>query len=217
LVSESSAKESAMKPSDTSLIESRRIQEDDVRQLFLDARTHNVWLDQPVPDSVLHEIYDLVKFGPTSMNTQPMRLLFLRTAAAKERLRPHLAPANVDKSATAPITVVVGYDLAFHELLPKLFPHNPNAKSVFEGKLPLIEKTAFRNGSLQGAYLIIAARALGLDCGPMSGFDNAGVDREFFADTQVKSNFLCNLGYGDHSKLFARSPRHEFSSVCRVL
>ena len=211
-----------MKPSDTSLIESRRIQLGDLRQLFLDARTHNVWLDKPVPDSVLHEIYDLVKFGPTSMNTQPMRLLFLRTGAAKERLRPYLAPANVDKTIAAPITVIVGYDLAFHEHLPKLFPHNPNAKSMFEGKLPLIEKTAFRNGSLQGAYLIIAAliiaaRALGLDCGPMSGFDNAGVDREFFADTQVKSNFLCNLGYGDHSMLFARSPRFDFSSVCTVL
>jgi 3-hydroxypropanoate dehydrogenase len=206
-----------MKPSDTSLIEPRHIQEDDLRRLFLDARTHNGWLDKPVPDSVLHEIYDLVKYGPTSMNTQPMRLLFLRTAAAKERLRPYLAPANVDKTMTAPITAIVGHDLAFHEHLPKLFPHNPNAKSVFEGKLPLIQTTAFRNGSLQGAYFIIAARALGLDCGPMSGFDNAEVDREFFADTQVKSNFLCNLGYGDHSKLFARSPRHDFPSVCAVL
>src|SRR6266436_7225951 len=144
----------------------RHIDDSGLRQLFLDARTHNGWLDKPVPDDMLRELYDVVKFGPTSMNTQPMRLLFLRTAAAKERLRPHLAPANVDKSMTAPITVVVGYDLAFHEHLPKLFPHNPNAKSVFEGKLPLIETTAFRNGSLQGAYLSIAARALGLDRGP---------------------------------------------------
>src|SRR5258705_3059943 len=206
-----------MKPVHALLTGSRRIEDDDLRQLFLDARTHNGWLDKPVPDAVLREIYEIAKFGPTSMNTQPMRLLFPRSSAAKQRLRPHLAPANVDKPMTAPVTAIVGYDLAFHDHLPSLFPHHPNAKGMYEGKLPLIETTAFRNGSLQGAYLIIAARALGLDCGPMSGFDNAAVDAEFFADTQVKSNFLCNLGYGDHSKLFARSPRHEFSSVCRVL
>ena len=209
--------ESAMKPFDTLPTEPRRIEDDDLRQLFLDARTHNAWLDKPVPDTVLREIYDIVKFGPTSMNTQPMRLLFLRTAAAKERLRPHLAPANVDKTMTAPVTAIVGHDLAFHEHLPRLFPHHPNAKGMFESKLPLIEMTAFRNGSLQGAYLIIAARALGLDCGPMSGFDNAGVDAEFFVGTQVKSNFLCNLGYGDHSKVFARTPRFDFASVCTLL
>ena len=206
-----------MKPLHALLTESRRIEDDDLRQLFLDARTHNGWLDKPVPDTVLREIYDIAKFGPTSMNTQPMRLLFLRTAAAKERLRPHLAPANVDKTMAAPVTAIVGHDLAFHEHLPRLFPHHPNAKGMFEGKLPLIEMTAFRNGSLQGAYLIIAARALGLDCGPMSGFDNAGLDAEFFAGTQVKSNFLCNLGYGDHSKVFARSPRFDFASVCTLL
>ena len=206
-----------MKPSDTSLIESRRIQEDDVRQLFLDARTHNGWLDKPVPDSMLGDLYEVVKFGPTSMNTQPMRLLFLRTAAAKERLRPHLGPANVDKTMAAPVTAIVGYDLAFLDHLPTLFPHRPNARAVFEGKLPLIEATGFRNSSLQGAYLMIAARAFGLDCGPMSGFDNAGVDAEFFAGTQVKSNFLCNLGFGDHSQIFARSPRLDFASVCTLL
>jgi len=206
-----------MKPLDTLLTGSRRIKESDLRQLFLDARTHNGWLDKTVPYSVLREIYDTAKFGPTSMNTQPMRLLFLRTAAAKERLRPHLAPANVDKTMAAPVTAIVGHDLAFHEHLPRLFPHHPNAKGVFEGNLPLIEVTAFRNGSLQGAYLIIAARSLGLDCGPMSGFDNAGVDDEFFAGSQVKSNFLCNLGYGDHSKIFARLPRFDFASVCTLL
>ena len=206
-----------MKPVDTFLTGSRRIKESDLRQLFLDARTHNGWLDKLVPDSVLREIYDIAKFGPTSMNTQPMRLLFLRTAAAKERLRPHLAPANVDKTMAAPVTAIVGHDLAFHEHLPRLFPHHPNAKGVFEGKLSLIEMTAFRNGSLQGTYLIIAARSLGLDCGPMSGFDNAGVDGEFFAGSQVKSNFLCNLGYGDHSKIFARSPRFDFASVSTLL
>jgi len=195
----------------------RRIDDSALGQLFLDARTHNGWLDKPVPDSMLRELYDVVKFGPTSMNTQPMRLLFLRTAAAKERLRPHLGPANVDKTMAARVTVIVGYDLAFPEHLPTLFAHRPNARAVFDGKLPLIEATGFRNSSLQGAYLIIAARALGLDCGPMSGFNNAGVDAEFFAGTQVKSNFLCSLGYGDHSKIFARSPRLDFASVCTLL
>jgi 3-hydroxypropanoate dehydrogenase len=209
--------ESAMKPVDKLQTEPRRIGDDDLRQLFLDARTHNGWLDKPVSDAILRDIFDLAKFSPTSANTQPMRLLFLRTTVAKERLRSHFAPANVEKTMTAPVTAIVGYDLAFHEHLPKLFPHQPNAKGMFEGNLPLIEATAFRNGSLQGAYLIIAARALGLDCGPMSGFDNAGVDAEFFADTQVKSNFLCNLGYGDHSKIFGRLPRFDFASVCALL
>jgi 3-hydroxypropanoate dehydrogenase len=195
----------------------RRIDDSSLRQLFLNARTHNGWLDQPVPDGMLRELYDIVKCGPTSMNTQPMRLLFLRTAAAKQRLRRHLVPSNVEKTMAAPVTAVVGYDLAFHEHLPTMFPHRPDARVMYEGKLPLIEATAFRNGSLQGAYLIIAARALGLDCGPMSGFDNAGVDAEFFGDTQVKSNFLCNLGYGDHSKIFDRSPRFDFASVCTLL
>jgi 3-hydroxypropanoate dehydrogenase len=206
-----------MKARDATLAGSRRIDDDDLRQLFLDARTHNGWLDKPVPDAVLREMYEIARFGPTSMNTQPMRLLFLRTAAAKQRLRPHLVPSNVDKTMAAPVTAVIGYDLAFHEHLPTMFPHRPDAKVMYEGKLPLIEATAFRNGSLQGAYLIIAARALGLDCGPMSGFNNAGVDAEFFAGTQVKSNFLCNLGYGDHSKIFARSPRFDFASVCTLL
>lgn len=195
----------------------RRTNESGLRELFLDARTHNAWLDVPVPDSMLRELYDVVKFGPTSMNTQPMRLLFLRTEASRERLRPHLAPGNVDKTMAAPVIAIVGYDLAFHERLPTLFPHLPNAKAMFDDKLPLIEATGFRNSSLQGAYLVIAARALGLDCGPMSGFDNAGVDAEFFGGTQIKSNFLCNLGYGDQSKVFARLPRLEFESVCTLL
>lgn len=206
-----------MTPLDAGPAGSQRIADEYLRKLFLDARTHNGWLDKPLPDAVFRELYDIVKFGPTSMNTQPARLLFLRSAAAKERLKPHLAPPNVDKTMAAPVTAIVGYDLAFHEHLPTLFPHRPNAKAMFEDKLPLIEATAFRNGSLQGAYLIIAARSLGLDCGPMSGFNNAGVDGEFFAGTQIKSNFLCNLGYGDHSKILARLPRLEFESVCTLL
>lgn len=206
-----------MTPLDAGPAGSQRIADEYLRKLFLDARTHNSWLDKSVPDAMLRELYDIVKFGPTSMNTQPARLLFLRSAAAKERLKPHLAPPNVDKTMAAPVTAIVGYDLAFHEHLPTLFPHRPNAKAMFEDKLPLIEATAFRNGSLQGAYLIIAARSLGLDCGPMSGFNNAGVDGEFFAGTQIKSNFLCNLGYGDHSKILARLPRLEFESVCTLL
>jgi len=156
-----------MQTSDTALSASPRIDDSGLRQLFLDARTHNGWLDKPVPDNVLRDLYEIVKFGPTSMNTQPMRLLFLRTAAAKERLRPHLGPANVDKTMAAP---VISYDLGFLEHLPTLFPHRPNAKAVFEGKQPLIEATAFRNSTLQGSYLIIAARALGLDCGHDVGF-----------------------------------------------
>jgi len=206
-----------MQSMDTMPSGSRRIDDSTLRQLFLDARTHIGWLDKPVPDSLLRDLYEVVKFGPTSMNTQPMRLLFLRTEPAKERLRRHLGPANVDKTMAAPVTAIVAYDLAFAEHLPTLFPHRPDAKTVFEGKPPLIEATAFRNSSLQGAYLIIAARALGLDCGPMSGFDSAGVDAEFFAGTQIKSNFLCNFGYGDHSKVFARSPRLDFATACTLL
>jgi len=204
-----------MKPLDAMLAEPRRIEDSDLRQLFLDARTHNGWLDKPVPDAVLREIYEIAKFGPTSMNTQPMRLLFPRSSAAKQRLRPHLAPANVDKTMTAPVTAIVGYDLAFHDHLPSLFPHHPNAKGMFEGKLPLIETTAFRNGSLQGAYLIIAARALGLDCGPMSGFDNAGVDKAFFSGTRIQSNFICSIGYGDPASVFPRNPRLSFEEAGR--
>ena len=185
-------------------------------QLFRTARTNSVWLDKDVPDSLLHEIVDLLKLGPTSANCSPARFLFVKSREAKERLRPHLSEGNRAKTMKAPVCAIIGYDLDFYEHLPFLYPHT-DAKSWYAGKPKKIEETAFRNGTLQGAYLILAARAFGLDCGPMSGFDNAGVDREFFADTNVKSNFLCNLGYGDHSTLRPRSPRFNFDQMARIL
>jgi 3-hydroxypropanoate dehydrogenase len=185
-------------------------------QLFYEARTHNAWLDKDVPDALLHAVVDLAKLGPTSANSSPARFLFVKSREAKERLAPHLSEGNRDKTMKAPVCAIVGYDLDFHEHLPKLFPHT-NAKSWFAGMDKKILDTAFRNGTLQGAYLIMAARALGLDCGPMSGFDNAGVDRDFFAGTKIKSNFLCNLGYGDASVLFPRSPRFSFDEMARIL
>jgi 3-hydroxypropanoate dehydrogenase len=185
--------------------------------LFHQARTHNAWHPQPVSDDLLRQIYDLMKWGPTSANSSPARIVFLRTKEAKERLRPALSPLNVDKTMQAPVTVILAYDLKFYEHLPRLFPMKPDMKNMFSSSAQLAEITAFRNGSLQGGYFILAARALGLDCGPMSGFDNAKVDAEFFPSTSVKSNFLCNLGFGDHSKLFPRSPRLEFEEVCELL
>ena len=183
--------------------------------IFRKARTHNGWLDKPVADDTLRALYDLLKWGPTSANCSPARFVFVRSHEGKERLRPALSAGNLDKTMAAPVTAIVGYDLSFHERLPQLFPH-ADARSWFAGKDELIRTTAFRNGSLQGAYLIIAARALGLDCGPMSGFDNAKVDAEFFPSSSVKSNFLCNLGYGDPAKLFDRSPRLAFDEACRL-
>jgi 3-hydroxypropanoate dehydrogenase len=185
-------------------------------QIFREARTHNAWHDEDIPDSLLHELVDLVKLGPTSANCSPARFLFVKSPAAKERLKPLLSEGNRDKTMKAPVCAIIGYDLDFYQHLPKLFPHT-DAKSWFEGKPKKIEDTAFRNGTLQGAYLILAARALGLDTGPMSGFDNAGVDREFFAGTNIKSNFLCSLGYGDPSVLFPRSPRFAFDETAQIL
>lgn len=185
-------------------------------QIFLDARTHNAWLDKDVPDSLLRELVDVMKMGPTSANCSPARIIFVKSKEAKERLRPHLSGNNEDKTMKAPVCAIIGHDLEFYEHLPRLFPHNPDAINWFKGKPDHAEKTAFRNGTLQGAYLIIAARALGLDTGPMSGFDNDGVDKEFFAGTKVKSNFLCNLGYGDASVLFPRSPRFEFDEMAGI-
>jgi len=189
---------------------------DALDQLFREARTHNAWIDKNVPDTLLHELINLVKLAPTSANCSPGRFLFLKSKEAKQRLKPHLSDGNRDKTMQAPVCAVIGYDLEFYNHLPKLFPHT-NAKSWFEGKPEKIRETAFRNGTLQGAYLIMAARALGLDCGPMSGFDNDGVDETFFAGTSIKSNFLCNLGFGDGSVLMARSPRFTFDEMARIL
>ena len=186
-------------------------------QLFLEARTHNAWQAKDVPDATLRELVDIMKMGPTSANCQPTRILFVKSAAAKQRLAPFLSDSNRGKTMQAPVCAILGYDLAFYEQLPRLFPHNQTARTWFEGKPDLIQATAMRNGSLQGAYLILAARALGLDTGAMSGFDNAGVDREFFPDGRVKSNFLCNLGYGDAKGLFGRSPRPAFDEIAQIL
>jgi 3-hydroxypropanoate dehydrogenase len=186
-------------------------------RIFRAARTHNAFTDTPVTDDQLRAVYDLMKFGPTSANCSPARIVFVRSRQAKERLRPALSPGNLEKTMAAPVTAIVAYDLEFYEKLPHLFPHNPDAINWFKGNPAMIQTTAFRNGSLQGAYLIIAARALGLDCGPMSGFDNARVDAEFFPDGKIKSNFLCNLGVGDPSKLLPRSPRLSFEQACSVL
>ena len=184
-------------------------------QIFRTARTHNVWLDKPVTDDQLRQLYDLMKWGPTSANCSPARIVFVKSKAAKEKLKPALSPGNLDKTMAAPVTAIIAYDLEFYEKLPRLFPH-ADARSWFVGKPDLIETTAFRNGSLQGAYLIIAARAIGLDCGPMSGFNNALVDAAFFPDGKIKSNFLCSLGYGDPSKLLPRNPRLAFDEACKI-
>lgn len=187
---------------------------DALDQLFRTARTHNE-LGGEVDDDTLHRLYDLLKWGPTSANQCPARFVFVKSKAAKEKLGPALDEGNLDKTMAAPVTVIVGHDLDFHDKLPVLFPH-ADARSWFAGDLEKRKVQAFRNGSLQGAYLILAARALGLDCGPMSGFDNAKVDAAFFKGTSIKSNFLVNLGHGDASKLFPRSPRLSFDEAARI-
>jgi 3-hydroxypropanoate dehydrogenase len=185
--------------------------------ILRNARTHNAWLDKPVQDALLRQVYELAKMGPTSANMCPMRIVFVKSREAKERLKPALAAGNVDKTMAAPVTAIIGMDIRFYEKLPKLFPHM-DMKAYFKD-LPenMLEYIALRNSSLQGGYFILAARALGLDCGPMSGFDNAKVDEAFFAGTTVKSNFLCNLGHGDASKLYPRSPRLDFEEACKLV
>jgi 3-hydroxypropanoate dehydrogenase len=187
-----------------------------LKQLFLDARTQNKWQPKDVSDALLKELVDVMKMAPTSANCSPARIVFVKTVEAKARLKPLLSPGNVDKTMSAPVTAIIGHDLRFYDHLPKLFPHT-DAKSWFVGKDEHIGLTAFRNGSLQGAYLIMAARALGLDVGAMSGFDNAKVDAEFFKDTTIKSNFLCNLGYGDASGVMPRSPRFAFDEMAKIV
>lgn len=201
----------------------RTLNEEGRDLLFRKARTHNVWLDRSVSEQTLLELYELLKWGPTSANTCPMRVVFLTTPGAKERLRPALSPGNVEKTMTAPVTAIIAYDYNFAEKLPLLFPHNPRIRASFSTP-EVIESTSRRNGTLQAAYFIIAARAVGLDCGPMTGFDSALVDQNFFGPQQtlfpgadLRSDILCNLGYGDPSKLFPRNPRLNFEDACVLL
>ena len=187
----------------------------DTEKVFEEARTNSVWLERPVPDELLRRVYDVAKMGPTSANCCPMRVVFVKSAEGKERLKPCLNEGNVEKTMKAPATAIVAYDTKFYDLLPKLYPAR-DMRSGFANDAELAQTTAFRNSSLQGGYLIIAARAFGLDCGPMSGFNNAKVDAEFFPDGRVKSNFLCNVGHGDPTKVMAKLPRLEFEEACTL-
>lgn len=194
----------------------KKISAESLDQVFREARTHFVWRAEPVPIELLKEAYNLAALGPTSANSSPARFVFITTPEAKARLLPAMAPGNLEKTKTAPVTAIIAYDVEFHERLPQLFPAR-DMRSVFAGNAALIQETAFRNGTLQGGYFILAARALGLDCGPMSGFDQQKVNAEFFPDGKWKANFLCNVGYGDSSKLFPRNPRLKFEEACQVL
>ena len=206
---------------------SQVISEQVLDKLFRQARSQNGWLDKPVDDQTLKALYDLMRWGPTSANGCPARIVFLRSAQSRQRLLPALSAGNVEKTLGAPVTAIIGYDTQFHTQLPRLFAHNPTVRDWFADQPDLLESTAFRNSSLQGGYFILAARALGLDCGPMSGFDHAQVDQAFFAPgaegmqafagMKIKTNFLCNLGYGDPAKLFARNPRLGFDEACALL
>ena len=191
------------------------ISTESIRQLFTGARTHHAWQDKPVDDGLLHDIYDLTKWGPTSANCSPIRIVFVKSQSAKEKLLPTLSGSNVEQVRAAPVTAIVAYDQKFYDQLPTLFPAF-DARSLFASNPSLSEQTAFRNSSLQGAYFILAARALGLDTGPMSGFDNAKVDQAFFENSSWKSNFLCNIGYGDAAKLHPRGPRLGFDQACII-
>ena len=187
-----------------------------LRTLFFDARTHNAWQPREVPDALLRELVDTMKWGPTSANCSPARIVFVKSAEAKAKLKPHLMAGNVEKTMAAPVTAIIGTDFDFYNHLPQLFPA-ADAKAWFVGNDEFIRVSAIRNGTLQGGYFILAARALGLDCGPMSGFDNAGVDAAFFAGTNVKSNVLCNLGYGDPAGLYPRGPRFSFDEMAKIV
>jgi 3-hydroxypropanoate dehydrogenase len=193
-----------------------RVHRDALTLLFTQARTHNGWLDREVPDALLREAVDLAKWGPTSANCSPLRVLFVRSKAAKERLAPALTPGNLEKTMAAPATAILAHDLKFYEHLPRLYPAS-DARSWFVRNDALIEETAFRNGTLQAAYLLLALRAVGLDVGPMSGFDKAKVDAEFFPEGELKSNFLMNIGYGDPAKLYPRGPRFAFEEMAKIV
>ena len=197
--------------------ERTRLDDAAMAQLWQDARSHNAWQDKPIADETLHELYALAKWGPTSANCSPARFVFVRTSEGKARLEPHVLETNREKVRAAPVCAIIAYDSLFYEKIPALFPHNPSAREWFAGNDSLAQETAMRNGSLQGAYFMLAARALGLDCGPMSGFDAAGVNQAFFAGEAWRANFLCALGYGDPSGLFPRSPRLAFGDACRLL
>ena len=184
--------------------------------IFRDARTHRAWLDRPVADALLTEIYELAKMGPTSANCCPLRILFIKSAEGKQRLRPYMSRGNLEQTMAAPVTAIFAHDTRFFEHMPMLAPHAPDARSWFEGDQDAGSVNALRNGSLQAAYFMLAARAKGLDCGPMSGFDQKALDADFFPDGRFQSNFLCNLGYGDPSRLHPRAPRFDFAAVCRI-
>lgn len=186
-------------------------------QIFLQARTHNAWADAPVSDALLRQLYELFRMGPTAANSCPARVVFVKSKAGKEKLAPALSEGNRAKTMRAPVTAIIGYDLHFYDQLSTLFPQVPDAASWFNGDAQTTFLNAFRGSSLQGAYLIVAARALGLDCGPMGGFDNARVDELFFAGTSIKSNFLCNLGYGDPAGVYPRNPRLDFAQACQIV
>jgi len=195
----------------------KMMSDQDLDMLFRDARSQNAWTSEPVSETLLRAVYDLAKMGPTSANCSPGRFVLLVSQASKERLKPHLSPNNVNKVMTAPVCVIFAHDTEFYENIPRLFPHNAAAKDWFKSNPAFAETTAFRNGTLQGAYFMLAARTLGLDCGPMSGFNNEGVDKEFFPDGKFKSNFICSIGHGDPKGLFPRNPRLTFEEACRIL
>jgi 3-hydroxypropanoate dehydrogenase len=194
----------------------KALPEEALEIIFTQARTHKDWLSDAVSDELLRQIYDLMKWGPTSANSSPARIVFVRSKEAKDKLLTCMAPGNIEKTKTAPVSAIIAHDMEFYEKLPKLAPHAP-VRSWFVGNQPLIESTAFRNGSLQGAYFMIAVRSLGLDCGAISGFDNTKVDEAFFQGTSWKSNFICNIGHGDPSKLVPRSPHLDFNEACKII
>ena len=192
-------------------------EEETKQTIFYNARTYSDWQAKDIPNTILKNLYDLMKWGPTSANCSPARLIFIKSPKAKARLKPFVIESNLKKTMSAPVTAIIAFDIEFYKYLPKLFPHDLDAQNWFNYSKEVAETNAFRNSSIQGGYFIIASRMLGLDCGPMSGFDQTGVDKEFFPNSNIKSNFLCNIGYGDSKNLFKRSPRFDFDEICEIL